>query len=153
MLEKKEVVQKSLRIDSKLDEALNELASILNRSQNELIEHAIRKLIVENQVWFADDFVKEYYDKIHSLYTAFEENILSFKLVFIPYDFTTRSGGKLVLKNSENGNDYEIVQEFDIGNNPGSPTCLKKGLAEIIRIMIKKHPELKEKYRIKEIDV
>lgn len=153
MLDKKEVVQKSLRIDSKLDEALTELATILNRSQNELIEHAIRNLIMENQVWFADDFVKEYYDKIHSLYSAFEENILSYKLVYIPYDFTSKSGGILVLKKLENGNDYETVREFDIGNNPGSPTRLKKGLAEIIRIMIATHPELKEKYRIKEIGV
>lgn len=153
MLDKKEVVPKSLRIDSKLDAALTELASILNRSQNELIEHAIRKLIIENQVWFADEFVNEYYTKIPSLYSAFEENILSFKLVYIPYDFTSKTGGALVLKGLKDENNYEIIQEFDIGNNPGSPTRLKKGLAEIIRIMIKKHPELKEKYKIKEIDV
>ena len=34
MLEKKELIQKSFRIDKKLDEALSELSKILNRSQN-----------------------------------------------------------------------------------------------------------------------
>lgn len=152
MLEKKEVVQKSLRIDSKLDEALTELASILNRSQNELIDYAIRKLILDNQEWFTDEFIKEYYDKINkSFYSAFEENILSFKLSFIPCNITSNTDGKLVLSNSEN--DYEIIQEYDIENSPVSSSQLKRGLSEIIKIMIKKHPELKEKYRIKEIDV
>lgn len=154
MLDKKEVVQKSLRIDSKLDEALTELASILNRSQNELIDYAIRKLILDNRVWFAGEFVEEYYNKINkSFYTVFEENIYSYKLSFIPYDFVTKSGGKLVLSKSDNENDYEVVQEFDIDNSPISSMQLKEGLAEIIKIMIKKHPELKEKYKIKEIDV
>lgn len=154
MLDKKEVVQKSLRIDSKLDEALTELASILNRSQNELIDYAIRKLILDNRVWFAGEFVEEYYNKINkSIYTPFEENIYSFKLSFIPYDFVTKSGGKLVLSKPDNENDYEIVQEFDIDNSPKSSKQLKEGLAEIIKILIKKHPELKEKYKIKEIDV
>lgn len=60
MLEKKELIQKSFRIDKKLDEALSELSKILNRSQNELVDYAIRLLIDKNKRWFADDFVSTY---------------------------------------------------------------------------------------------
>ena len=64
MLERKDIVQKSFRIDRKLDIALAELSEILNRSQNELIDHAIRLLIRENKKWFSDKFVNEYFEKI-----------------------------------------------------------------------------------------
>ena len=64
MLEKKDLIQKSFRIDRKLDEALSELSKILNRSQNELIDYAIRLLIDQNKRWFAEGFVDEFYNEM-----------------------------------------------------------------------------------------
>ena len=82
MLERKDIVQKSFRIDRKLDIALAELSEILNRSQNELIDHAIRLLIRENKKWFSDKFVNEYFEKIvPNLYEPYCEIINNTQLL------------------------------------------------------------------------
>lgn len=82
MLEKKDLIQKSFRIDRKLDEALSELSKILNRSQNELIDYAIRLLIDQNKRWFAEGFVDEFYNEmVDELYKAKSEIIEDFECV------------------------------------------------------------------------
>lgn len=60
MLNKKFVVQKTLRLDQKLSEDLEILSKILERPQNELINIAIEKLLVENKLWFAHNILVDY---------------------------------------------------------------------------------------------
>lgn len=52
MLSKKYVVQKSFRLDSKLESDLEKLALHLNRPQNELVSLALENLMLENKEWF-----------------------------------------------------------------------------------------------------
>ena len=98
MLEKKDLIQKSFRIDRKLDEALSELSKILNRSQNELIDYAIRLLIDQNKRWFAEGFVDEFYNEmVDELYKAKSELIEDLALRFIAYENEKREGVFLAL--------------------------------------------------------
>ena len=61
MLRKKYTVTKSLRLDSKLSEDLEVLSRILDRPQNELINLAIEKLLIENKKWFACDIIADHF--------------------------------------------------------------------------------------------
>ena len=154
MLEKKELVQKSFRIAKNLDSALLSLSKILNRSQNDLIEHAIRLLLKENEAWFANEFIDEYYHKIfENLYASFIEKIYTFELFFNPYNFQKKEGAYLILFEYDKDNESQEVFKMDVGNSPRTSENLVKGLGEIATIIIKKHPEIKEKYNIKSFDV
>lgn len=61
MLSKKYVVQKSVRIDAKLQDDLETLSDILGRSQNELINFALENLMQDNKEWFAQNILVEYF--------------------------------------------------------------------------------------------
>lgn len=153
LLERKELIQKSFRIEKKLDEALSELSKILNRSQNELIDYAIRLLIEQNKGWFAEDFVGEYYHKIiDQLYEPKTEMIKDYELSFLPYDYRTGKGAFLVLLEHVNEEINEVFRE-DVGNDPGTNSRIKNALGKIALLIAKKYPELKEKYKISNIDV
>ena len=154
MLEKKDLIQKSFRIDRKLDEALSELSKILNRSQNELIDYAIRLLIDQNNRWFAEGFVDEFYNEmVDELYKAKSEIIEDFELRFIPYDNQKREGAFLALYEYKNGIAPVEVLRVDVGNEPGTHSKIKNALGEVALIIVKKYPELKRKYGIPDIDV
>ena len=127
MLEKKDVVQKSFRIDKKLDVALAKLSEILNRSQNELIDHAIRLLIRENEKWFADKFVNEYFEKNSLTFTpdmelATTDMILpavrhNLGLGFIPAEFADselKSGQVFEIKVKEKLPERNIILIYDM---------------------------------------
>lgn len=58
MLEKKDVVQKSFRIHRQNDIWLGLLAAKLGRTQNELVNIAIKMLLEDNKKWFFEEFVK-----------------------------------------------------------------------------------------------
>lgn len=154
LLDKREIVQKSFRIDKKLDIALSELSSILNRSQNELIDFAIRLLIKENGRWFGEKFVDEYYNKINNnIYEPYSEKINDLELLFKPFDFSTREGAFLILnENEKNGNTKEIYR-CNVHNYPGTNGEIANSLGEIAKIVGRKYPELQEKYNIVDIDV
>lgn len=154
MLEKKDIVQKSFRIDRKLEAALSELAEILNRSQNELIDHAIRLLIRENKKWFADKFVNEYFRKIvPDLYKPYSETINSVQLVFQPYDFIKGEGAFLILNEMEEDGGMKEIYRCNVHNYPGTHSEIADALAEVGKILVKKYPELLEKYGIIDVDV
>lgn len=154
MLEKKDVVQKSFRIDKKLDIALSELADILNRSQNELVDYAIRLLIKENGKWFADAFVDEYYHKIfHDFYKPLVEKINEYELIFEPYDYTSKEGAFIYLKKYYDNNKCVEVYKHKVGNDPGSMAEISNALGEIAMILANEYPELKKRYNITTIDV
>lgn len=61
MLEKKDVVQKSFRIHKQNDIWLGLLARKLDRTQNELVNHAIKMLLEDNKRWFFEDFIESHF--------------------------------------------------------------------------------------------
>lgn len=60
-LNKKYVVQKSFRIDSNLERDLEQLSNYLNRPQNELVNFALENLMKDNKIWFARNYLVEYF--------------------------------------------------------------------------------------------
>lgn len=67
-LEKKYVVQKSFRIDAKLEKDLEALSLKLNRPQNDLANLALEMLMEDNKMWFAENIL------IDGCYEYFELN-------------------------------------------------------------------------------
>lgn len=61
MLDKKYVVQKSFRVDAKLERDLEQLSVKLNRPQNELVNFALEMLMQDNRLWFAENMLVEYF--------------------------------------------------------------------------------------------
>lgn len=59
-LPKKYVVQKSFRIDAKLESDLEYLSEKLNRPQNELANLALEQFMWENRQWFIENLLIDY---------------------------------------------------------------------------------------------
>lgn len=62
MLDKKDVVQKSFRIAKQNDIWLGLLAIKLGRTQNELVNIAIKMLLDDNKKWFFEEFIESTFD-------------------------------------------------------------------------------------------
>lgn len=62
MLEKKDVVQKSFRVHRQNDIWLGLLAAKLGRTQNELVNIAIKMLLEDNKKWFFEEFIKSVFE-------------------------------------------------------------------------------------------
>lgn len=60
MLGKKETVQKTFRLDSKVNDNLEVLSEILERTQNDLVNVAIQDLLEENDIWLAHNIFVDY---------------------------------------------------------------------------------------------
>ncbi len=60
MLGKKETVQKTFRLDSKVNDNLEVLSEILERTQNDLVNVAIQDLLEENDIWLARNIFVDY---------------------------------------------------------------------------------------------
>jgi predicted DNA-binding protein len=73
-LGKKYVVQKSFRIDHKLERDLEYLSDKLNRPQNDLVNLSIEMLINENKEWFAENIL------VDSFHPVFEGSCEDFEV-------------------------------------------------------------------------
>ena len=57
MLSKKINIQKSFRIEIKMENDLELLSQKLNRPQNDLVNFALNQLLLDNIEWFVEDFL------------------------------------------------------------------------------------------------
>ena len=60
MLEKKEAIQKTFRIDLKTNNNFELLSEILERTQNDLANIAIQDLLEENAIWLSHNIFVDY---------------------------------------------------------------------------------------------
>lgn len=60
MLGKKETVQKTFRLDSKINSNFETLSEVLERTQNDLANVAIQNLLEENGAWLAHNIFVDY---------------------------------------------------------------------------------------------
>lgn len=60
MLGKKETVQKTFRLDSKINDNFEILSEVLERTQNDLANVAIQNLLEENEIWLAHNIFVDY---------------------------------------------------------------------------------------------
>ena len=118
MLPRKYIVQKSFRIDAGLCDDLEKLSIHLNRSQNELVNFALKKLMQDNKFWFANFILEELaYDYLEaSLNCSFKIANVTIDLI-INKDFTTTF--HYIIKHSENDieEDTTIYQDTEEDSN------------------------------------
>ena len=111
MLRKRYVTQKTFRLDSQISEDLETLSEILERTQNDLVNVAIEKLLEDNKLWIAENIFVDYASGY--LYNGDEET--EFELcninVSIKYDENSKSIHFKVIHKDENGNIIETIDE------------------------------------------
>ena len=61
LVRKKNVVQKSFRIDQRVEADIALLAELTNRSQNDLVNSAIEEFLKDNGQWFVNNVIVEHY--------------------------------------------------------------------------------------------
>lgn len=61
---KKNVVQKSFRVDQRVEADIALLAELTNRSQNDLVNSAIEEFLKDNGQWFVNNVIVEHYSPI-----------------------------------------------------------------------------------------
>lgn len=88
-LPKKYVVQKSFRLDAKLEKDLEYLSDKLNRPQNELVNVALEDLMWENRQWFAEDVLID--------------SCCDYFVYDLPFSFCDISGVSVNIKKNDNG--------------------------------------------------
>jgi len=75
-LSKKYVVQKSFRIDAKLERDLEQLSIKLGRPQNDLVNFSLELLMKDNRMWFAENIIVDnFYQFFEGSCEDLEKNI------------------------------------------------------------------------------
>lgn len=64
LLKKKNLVQKSFRLDQRMEFDVALLAELTNRSQNDLVNLAIEEFLKNNGIWFVNNVIVEHYSPI-----------------------------------------------------------------------------------------
>lgn len=149
MLEKKDVVQKSFRIHKQNDIWLGLLALKLGRTQNELINIAIKMLLDDNKRWFFEIFIEATFRE------AISENGISVKVrlgdieveVF-PINLTNKNAAVLNIKYFEDDSgDREIrTDRQEIANGPGYNYRLTQALVSIFEPAFDRYPQIMKNF-------
>lgn len=64
LVRKKNMIQKSFRIDQRLEGDMSLLAELTDRSQNDLVNNAIEEFLKDNEIWFLSNVLVEHYSQI-----------------------------------------------------------------------------------------
>lgn len=109
ILRKKNMVQKSFRIDQRLEFDLALLAELTNKSQNDLVNFALEEFLLNNAKWFIDNAIVEHYSPIFE-YTG-EDYEPRFKMDGVVVELNDEDGfykvHYVVTKENEIVEDYE----------------------------------------------
>lgn len=146
-LGKKYVVQKSFRIDSKLERDLEYLSDKLGRPQNDLVNLALEMLIHDNEEWFMENII------VDSFFPVFEGTCEDYEVeignVWVRIYTDTESGeldticiGKI--KSDDGG----IIDEWKevYKDDPDEFDSIKDFLRQIAIIHLCNKPEIIEPY-------
>lgn len=145
MLEKKDVVQKSFRIHKQNDIWLSLLAAKLGRTQNELVNIAIKMLLDDNKQWFFEMFIESLFrSAISENGVMVKERLGDIEVEVIPINLTTRNAAVLKLTFyeddiSDSGIKYE---EQEVENGPGYHQRILQTLVSIFTPVLDKYPQI-----------
>lgn len=90
LIRKKNLVQKSFRLDQRLEYDIALLAELTNRSQNDLVNLAIEEFLQDNGSWFIENAIVEHYSPIFT-YTGEEYDSL-FKMDGVTVELRDEEG-------------------------------------------------------------
>lgn len=147
MLGKKETVQKTFRLDSKINENFEVLSEILERTQNDLANVSIQNLLEENSIWLAHnifvDYAYEYFANAED--TEFEIDGVFVKIKYINDETIELS---IVIKNNN-----EICDSYKINYNSSNREDEQKLKEKLRELYCYINPNCKEiKEYLKEIN-
>lgn len=118
LVRKKNLVQKSFRIDQKLEFDIALLAELTNRSQNDLVNVAIEEFLKDNGKWFIENAIVEHYAPIFE-YTGEDYNPI-FKMGGVTVELKEEIGfykvHYIVTKDNELIEDYSKEFNYSIDN-------------------------------------
>lgn len=146
-LTKKEVVQKSYRIDKELEQSLEKLSKILNRSQNDLVNYALKLLFEDNKNWFFKDYIEEVAKEL--AYSSSENNVYIGNYEFI---FQKGDPCHLIVKEMKN-KECINMSSFDIYFGPGMVWEVKKCMINTLKNLYEKTPDFLDSYIYKHIKI
>lgn len=147
ILGKKYVVQKSFRIDSKLERDLEYLSNKLSRPQNDLVNFALEMLIHDNKQWFAENIL------VDEFFPVFEGGCEDYEVeignVWVRIytdtkskDLDTICEGKIKSETGEIIDEWKNVYE----DNPDEFDRIKDALRQIALIHLCDKPDIINPY-------
>lgn len=123
---KKNVVQKSFRIDQRVEADIALLAELTNRSQNDLVNSAIEEFLKDNGRWFVDNVIVEHYLPIFE-YTGDDYNPV-FKLGGVTVELKDSDGYYSVhcVVTNQNGTVEDWKDEIPIASDNAEEQLKKR---------------------------
>lgn len=122
MLRKKGTIQKTFRLDSKINEDFENLCEILERTQNDLANVAIEDLLKENKYWLARNILVDYAIDFfgNNCDTDFEIEGIHVKLKYIDEK-------NILFKVIQKDKNRDVIQKFEkTYNETENPGCYKE---------------------------
>lgn len=149
MLEKKDVVQKSFRIHKQNDIWLSLLAVKLGRTQNELVNIAIKMLLDDNKLWFFESFIEATFSEgLSEKGIIVKKRLEDVAVEIIPINL---SKGNSAIFNityyQDNESDCEIkTDKREIPNGPGYHSRMVQALVEIFKPTLERYPQIMKNF-------
>jgi len=144
MLKKKDVVQKSFRIHRQNDIWLGLLAAKLGRTQNELVNIAIKMLLEDNKKWFFEDFIEaEFKEAIRENGVYIKKRLGNVEVGVTPYNLNKTNSALLEMVYYEGeSNDIINVGQQEVYFGPGYEARLRQALVEIFEPVLVEYPRI-----------
>lgn len=147
VLRKKYVVQKSFRIDAKLERDLEFLSGKLGRPQNDLVNLSLEMLIHDNKQWFSENIiVDEFFPVFEGTCEDYEVEIGNVWVRI--YTDTSSQELNTVCEGKIKSDDGEIIDEWRnvYKDDPDEFDSIKNNLRQVALIHLFNKPEIMNKY-------
>ena len=145
MLEKKDVVQKSFRIYKQNDIWLGLLAIKLGRTQNELVNIAIKMLLDDNKRWFFDEFIRATFElDFHEKGPYEKKRLGDISVEILPYYDNTENQTYINIRHYKDDMSDSVVEEstVKVEFGPGYEARLVEALVDIFEETLRKYPNI-----------
>lgn len=143
MLEKKDVVQKSFRITRQNDIWLGLLSAKLGRTQNELVNIAIKMLLDDNKKWFFEEFIKATFKIEFDQVGILEKRLADTEVKIKPYSvYPNGNVTEIYITYYKSDSSDEVIsnKKVDVCFGPGHGSKIIYNLTEVFRETLAKYP-------------
>lgn len=108
MLKKKNIVQKTFRLDADINDDFETLCDILERTQNDLANVAIQDLIEDNKYWIAKNILVDYASDYF-----YNFNDVNFEVENIKVEIKEKDSDIVYLKITHKDDEGNLIQEVE----------------------------------------
>jgi len=159
LLEKKDVVQKSFRINKQDDIWLGYLAVKLGRSQNELVNIAIKMLLEDNKKWLFEYHLQSmYHNSIGPEHDDcnVKKRLGDTEVELIPYNVNPKANEtllKITYYKDDRSDEVTAEDTKSVYFGPGHDQRVIDALTEVFIPSLDKYPQIFKPIQYEEIDV